>query len=57
MYYELKQGKNCNLRRDNALFASKAKINVLKKIRVEGHQRGHGVKKKYQKPLILDFEV
>ena len=42
---------------DNALFASKTKINILKIFQVERHQRGPGVKKKFQKMLILVFEA
>ena len=43
---------------DNALFASKAKINVLLKLfRVESSLRGPGVKKEFHKMLILVFEV
>ena len=46
MHYELKRGKNW---RDNALFTSKAKINVFKKIEWSGPKGTSKVKKRFQK--------
>ena len=52
--------------RDNALFASKAKINIFWKAKINvfwnffersGPEGASGVKKKFQKMLILVFEV
>ena len=57
LHNELKHGKS-PFWQDNALFASKAKINVLLKLfRVKGSLRGPGVKKEFHKMLILVFEV
>ena len=52
------KGRKSSFGQDNALLASKAKINGgFFEWRLEGFQRGLGVKKKFQKTLILVFEV
>ena len=54
LHNELKRGKS-PLLQDNALFSSKAKINVFEKFfSSEGTSE---VKKKFQKTLILIFEA
>ena len=52
MHYELQYGKNCNLVGQCTVCLKGLNQCFLKKIPVEGAQRGPGVKKIFQKTLI-----